>query len=254
MSEYMEKHSVSRLIGAPPGYIGFEQGGQLTEAVRRQPWSVILLDEIEKAHPDVFNTLLQLLDDGRLTDSRGKTVDFRNTVVIMTSNIGSNFLLDALSEQEDTDPAAFEEASKKAVSELRTRFRPEFLNRVDEIVTFKPLEKGTLSGIVHLLVKELEERLAEQEIALEVSNEAAELIVKKAYEPAFGARPLRRYIQRSLETQLARAILSSQVGKGQKVRIDTEAGELVFTSDGEAIERPEYQTEVSVDTQPSVVH
>lgn len=216
MSEYMEKHAVSRLIGAPPGYVGYEEGGQLTEAVRRKPYSVVLFDEIEKAHPDVFNTLLQLLDDGRLTDSQGRTVDFRNTVVIMTSNIGSHHLLDGGIGSDGELTAA----SRNAVmSDLRSHFRPEFLNRVDEIVMFKPLQMEEIKKIIKILAKGFADRLADRGIGFELGDDAAALIAEQSYDPQFGARPIKRYLQREMETQIARQLISGQIKDGDKVLV-----------------------------------
>lgn len=224
MSEYMEKHTVARLIGAPPGYIGYDEGGQLTEAVRRKPYSVVLFDEIEKAHPDVFNVLLQLLDDGRLTDSHGRTVDFKNTIVIMTSNIGAPLMLDGISPEGEFNPGVEEEVFE----ELRRHFRPEFLNRVDEIVLFKPLMLEQIVAIVELLLKRLEGRLAERKISVELSDKAKRFIAESAYDPVFGARPLKRYLQQRLETPLARKIISGELRDGQKVRVDSDGHELFF--------------------------
>ncbi len=225
MSEYMEKHAVSRLIGAPPGYIGFEQGGQLTEAVRRKPYSVILFDEIEKAHPEVFNVLLQILDDGRVTDSQGRTVDFKNTVIIMTSNIGSHHLLD----EAVMGGGDISESSQNAVmSDLRSHFRPEFLNRVDDIIMFKPLQLSELKQIVRLLVDDVCHRLADQQIELELDDEAAELIVTRAYDPMYGARPLKRYLQRELETKIGRLIIGGEVSEGSTVNVTVENDELAI--------------------------
>jgi ATP-dependent Clp protease ATP-binding subunit ClpB len=208
MSEYMEKHTVSRLVGAPPGYIGYEEGGQLTEAVRRKPYSVVLLDELEKAHPDVFNILLQVLDDGRLTDSHGRTVSFRNTIIIMTSNLGSSYLLDAIEAGGITD-----EVRNRVMAELKGHFRPEFLNRLDEQVIFKPLSRDEISKIVELLLNDLRKRLLEREIELEVTPAAMEAIIDGGYDPIYGARPLKRYIQRAVETPLARKLLSGEIIK-----------------------------------------
>ena len=222
MSEYMEKFAVSRLVGAPPGYVGYEEGGQLSEAVRRRPYQVVLFDEIEKAHPDVFNVLLQLLDDGRLTDSQGRTVDFKNTVIIMTSNIGSAILMEA------ADDAEFDAASERVRLLLREHFRPEFLNRVDEIIVFRPLSREQLTEIVRLLVASLERRLADAGISLELTDAARALIVEQGYDPAYGARPLRRAIQRHLENPVAREILAGRFASGDVVRIDARDGELVF--------------------------
>ena len=216
MSEYMEKYSVSRLIGAPPGYVGYEEGGQLTEAVRRKPYSVVLFDEIEKAHPDVFNVLLQVLDDGRITDSQGRTVDFKNTILILTSNIGSSYLLDGIEE----DGSISEQAQEMTMNDLRAGFRPEFLNRLDEIVMFKPLTKDNINGIVSILMKELNERLADKEIKVELSDNAIDFIVDEAYDPTFGARPLKRYIQKNVETLMAKQILGDKVKTGDTVIID----------------------------------
>ena len=216
MSEYMEKYSVSRLIGAPPGYVGYEEGGQLTEAVRRKPYSVVLFDEIEKAHPDVFNVLLQVLDDGRITDSQGRTVDFKNTILILTSNIGSSYLLDGIEE----DGSISEQAQEMTMNDLRAGFRPEFLNRLDEIVMFKPLTKENINGIVSILMKELNERLADKEIKVELSDNAIDFIVDEAYDPTFGARPLKRYIQKNVETLMAKQILEDKVKAGDAVTID----------------------------------
>ena len=225
MSEYQERHTVSRLVGAPPGYVGYEEGGQLTEAVRRKPYSVILLDEIEKAHSDVFNTLLQLLDDGRMTDSQGRTVDFRNTVVIMTSNIGSPFLLDGVT----PDGAIREDARNLVMAELRSHFRPEFLNRVDDVVLFKPLRRDELKQIVTLQADELRRRLVDRQVFLELTAQAIDLIVERGYDPVYGARPLRRFIQHEVETRIARALLSGEVGEGSVVVITVVDGELAVT-------------------------
>ncbi len=216
MSEYMEKFSVSRLIGAPPGYVGYEEGGQLTEAVRRKPYSVILFDEIEKAHPDVYNVLLQVLDDGRVTDSLGKTVDFKNTIIIMTSNIGAQYLLDGIRE----DGFVSKELEQRVLGELNHYFRPEFLNRLDETILFKPLTKEDIMHIMELLVKELNDKMEDKEIKISLSQRAVDHIVENAYEPSFGARPLKRYLQRNIETLLAKMILSDQVNLGSNVEID----------------------------------
>ena len=222
MSEYMEKYSVSRLIGAPPGYVGYEEGGQLTEAVRRKPYSVVLFDEIEKAHPDVFNVLLQVLDDGRITDSQGRTVDFKNTILIMTSNIGAEYLLDGIDEQ----GAIKEEAEKLVMGDLRNHFRPEFLNRLDETILFKPLTKDNIGGIIHLIVDDLNRRLADRELCIELSPEAERYIVENAYDPVYGARPLKRYIQKYVETLSAKLILSDQVSAKDTILITVEDGAL----------------------------
>ncbi|TKC18267.1 ATP-dependent chaperone ClpB [Robertmurraya kyonggiensis] len=215
MSEYMEKHSVSRLVGAPPGYVGYEEGGQLTEAVRRKPYSVILLDEIEKAHHDVFNILLQMLDDGRATDSQGRTVDFKNTVIIMTSNIGSHFLLDGQGESESIS----EEVKDNVMSQLRGHFRPEFLNRVDEVIMFKPLTLNNIKEIVMKLIAQLKERLSDQQIDLSITEEAKEYIAANGFDPVYGARPLKRFIQRNVETLLAREIIAGKIGENSTVQI-----------------------------------
>jgi ATP-dependent Clp protease ATP-binding subunit ClpB len=227
MSEYMEKFSVSRLVGAPPGYVGFEEGGQLTEAVRRKPYSVVLLDEIEKAHPDVFNILLQVLDDGRLTDSQGHTVDFRNTIIIMTSNIGSKYLLDGIDENGNLNPGAKEEV----LNELKNHFRPEFLNRIDETVLFLPLRRDQMSKIVELQLDHLRERLAERKITLDLTPEARNFVADEAYDPVYGARPLKRYVQHNIETPLARLIIAGTIRDGQHVSVGVKNNELVF--DGE---------------------
>lgn len=222
MSEYMEKHTVSRLIGAPPGYVGYEEGGQLTEAVRRKPYSVILFDEIEKAHPDVFNLLLQILDDGRLTDGHGRTVDFKNTIIIMTSNIGSHYLTDGV-----TADGEIPESTKNAVmADLRRHFRPEFLNRVDDVILFKPLRLEEIKKIVDLMIEDISKRLKDRHIALVLTDEAKEFIARSGYDPVYGARPLRRYIQRHLETMLARAIISGEIKEGSVVEVGVENGSL----------------------------
>ncbi|MBQ1714796.1 MAG: AAA family ATPase, partial [Firmicutes bacterium] len=223
MSEYMEKFSVSRLIGAPPGYVGYEEGGQLTEAVRRKPYSVVLFDEIEKAHPDVFNVLLQVLDDGRITDSQGRTVDFKNTILIMTSNIGSEYLLDGITPEGDITEAA----ASAVQNDLRAHFRPEFLNRLDEIIMFKPLTKENISGIVDLQVADLNKRLKDRQIQIELTPGAKDLIADAAYDPVYGARPLKRYIQKNVETLSGRLILSGEVREGSTIVIDADgSGEL----------------------------
>ena len=219
MSEYMEKHTVSRLIGAPPGYVGYEEGGQLTEAVRRKPYSVILFDEIEKAHPDIFNVLLQILDDGRVTDAQGRTIDCKNTVIIMTSNIGSPYLLDGVSAQGTIE----ESARKQVMQELRSAFRPEFLNRVDDIVLFKPLSKAEITHIIVLLTDDLRKRLASRHIGLELTPAACDFIVAAAYDPVYGARPLKRYLQHQLETKIGRAIIAGEIGDGDKMIIDADS-------------------------------
>ncbi|MGN0334807.1 MAG: ATP-dependent chaperone ClpB [Lachnospiraceae bacterium] len=222
MSEYMEKYSVSRLIGAPPGYVGYEEGGQLTEAVRRKPYSVVLFDEIEKAHPDVFNVLLQVLDDGRITDSQGRTVDFKNTILIMTSNIGSSYLLDGI----DPDGEITEEAQKLVMNDLRAHFRPEFLNRLDETILFKPLTKSDIRSIIKLLVDDLNKRLADKELRLEITEEAKDFITDHGYDPVYGARPLKRYVQKHVETLTARIILQGEVHAKDTIVIQVENGSL----------------------------
>ena len=222
MSEYMEKYSVSRLIGAPPGYVGYEEGGQLTEAVRRKPYSVVLFDEVEKAHPDVFNVLLQVLDDGRITDSQGRTVDFKNTILIMTSNLGSAYLLDGIQDNGEIKP----ECEAAVMGELRNNFRPEFLNRLDEIILFKPLTKDNISDIIHLLLADLNKRLVDKEISVELTDAAQTYVVDHGYDPVYGARPLKRYLQKTVETLAAKLILSDAVGAGDTILIDVENGEL----------------------------
>ena len=226
MSEYMEKYSVSRLIGAPPGYVGYEEGGQLTEAVRRKPYSVVLFDEIEKAHPDVFNVLLQVLDDGRITDSQGRTVDFKNTILIMTSNIGSPYLLEGIDENGEIKP----EAQEQVMNDLRGHFRPEFLNRLDEIILFKPLTKDNIGGIVDLMVKELSNRLADQELSLEMTDAARTQVIENGYDPVYGARPLKRYLQNYVETLAAKKILSGNVHAGDTLVLDVKDGEFVINT------------------------
>ena len=222
MSEYMEKYSVSRLIGAPPGYVGYDEGGQLTEAVRRKPYCVVLFDEIEKAHPDVFNVLLQVLDDGRITDSMGKTVDFKNTIIILTSNIGSQYLLDGIDENGDIKP----EAKAEVMNDLRAHFRPEFLNRLDETILFKPLTKNNIGSIIDLLVADINKRLADKELVVALSDTAKQFIVDNGYDPVYGARPLKRYLQKNVETLAARLILSDGVHTGDTIRIDVVDGKL----------------------------
>ena len=223
MTEYMEKFSVSRLIGAPPGYVGYDEGGQLTEAVRRKPYSVVLFDEIEKAHPDVFNILLQILDDGRITDSQGRTVDFKNTIIILTSNLGSQYLLDGIGE----DGEISQSAKDAVMAELRRSFRPEFLNRLDETIMFHPLTKQNLSGIIDIMVESLRKRLADRALKLEITDGAKQLIISRGYDPLYGARPLRRYLQSSVETLIARTILSGELSAGATITVDTQNGELV---------------------------
>ena len=230
MSEYMEKYSVSRLIGAPPGYVGYDEGGQLTEAVRRKPYSVVLFDEVEKAHPDVFNVLLQVLDDGRITDSQGRTVDFKNTIIIMTSNLGSSYLLDGIDENGNIRP----EAEEAVMNELRQHFRPEFLNRLDETILFKPLTKDNIGHIVTLLMQELNERLADREIRVQLSPEAEAYIVDHGYDPVYGARPLKRYLQKYVETMAAKCILADEVEMGDVIYIDVAGSELTAVVKHEA--------------------
>jgi ATP-dependent Clp protease ATP-binding subunit ClpB len=224
MSEYMEKHTVSRLVGAPPGYVGYEEGGQLTEAVRRNPYSIILFDEIEKAHRDVFNALLQILDDGRLTDAQGRTVDFKNTVVIMTSNIGSHFLLEGITEKGEIQ----DEARTQVMNELRRHFRPEFLNRVDDIVLFKPLTLEEVKQIIGLLAEDLERRLKDRYIRLEITDAAKEYIAQAGYDPVYGARPLKRYLQRELEARIGRALISGEIENGATLYVDVENDEIAI--------------------------
>ena len=218
----MEKYSVSRLIGAPPGYVGYEEGGQLTEAVRRKPYSVVLFDEIEKAHPDVFNVLLQVLDDGRITDSQGRTVDFKNTILIMTSNIGSSYLLEGI----DRDGNILDSAQDLVMQDLRNHFRPEFLNRLDETVLFKPLTKDNIGGIIHLLIAGLNQRLADKDLHLELTSAAKQYIIENGYDPVYGARPLKRYVQKYVETLTARLILEGNVSQGDTITIDLTDGAL----------------------------
>jgi len=223
MSEYMEKFSVSRLIGAPPGYVGYEEGGQLTEAVRRKPYSVVLFDEVEKAHPDVFNVLLQVLDDGRITDSQGRTVDFKNTIIILTSNLGSQLLLDGIDESGEIRADAREQVSEL----LKRSFRPEFLNRLDEIVFYKPLTRENITHIIDLLTADLNRRLADKQLTVELSAEAKQFIIDAAYDPVYGARPLRRYVQHTVETLIGRRIIAGDAESGQTLRVEVENGELV---------------------------
>lgn len=228
MSEYMEKYSVSRLIGAPPGYVGYDEGGQLTEAVRRKPYSVVLFDEVEKAHPDVFNVLPQVLDDGRITDSQGRTVDFKNTILIMTSNIGSTYLLDGMDEYGNIS-----EASQQAVmNDLRAHFRPEFLNRLDEMIMFKPLTKDNIYDIIDLLIADVNKRLADKELSISITEPAKRQIVEAGYDPSYGARPLKRYVQKNVETLAAKLMLKGDIGAGETIVIDVEDGQLTARSKG----------------------
>ena len=222
MSEYMEKFSVSRLIGAPPGYVGYEEGGQLTEAVRRKPYSVVLFDEIEKAHADVFNVLLQVLDDGRITDSQGRTVDFKNTILIMTSNIGSQYLLDGIDEEGNIDP----QANAMVMNDLRSHFRPEFLNRLDEIIMFKPLTKDNIGSIIDLMVEDVNKRLAERELHIALTDAAKDYVIDHGYEPSYGARPLKRFLTKHVETLAARLILQGNVDTGDTILIDFDGNKL----------------------------
>ena len=223
MSEYMEKHSVARLIGAPPGYVGYDEGGQLTEAVRRKPYAVVLFDEVEKAHPDVFNVLLQVLDDGRITDAQGRTVDFKNTVIILTSNLGSRHLLEGVTG--DTIP---ENVREGVMTEVRRAFRPEFLNRIDETILFKPLTLEEITSIVDLLLAELNRRLADRRVTVVLDAEAKAWAAERGYDPVFGARPLKRFLQRRIETQLARALISGDVAEGAEVRFFMKGEDLVM--------------------------
>ena len=216
MSEYMEKYSVSRLIGAPPGYVGYDEGGQLTEAVRRKPYSVVLFDEVEKAHPDVFNILLQVLDDGRITDSQGRTVDFKNTIIIMTSNLGSHFLLEGIDENGEIT----KEASDAVMESLRGNFRPEFLNRLDEIIMFKPLTRDNMQGIIDIIIKDLNSRLDDRQLGIELTDAAKSYVIDNGYDPVYGARPLKRYIQKNVETLAAKLILSGEIELGSTILID----------------------------------
>ena len=228
MSEYMEKYSVSRLIGAPPGYVGYDEGGQLTEAVRRKPYSVVLFDEIEKAHPDVFNVLLQVLDDGRITDSQGRTVDFKNTIIIMTSNIGSTYLLDGI----DENGGIKQETEELVMNDLRGHFRPEFLNRLDEIILFKPLTKDNIGNIIHLLIADVNRRLADKELQVRLTDAAESYITEHGFDPMYGARPLKRYVQKTVETLAAKLILKGDINTGDDIVIDVVNGELTARADG----------------------
>jgi len=251
MSEYMEKHSVARLIGSPPGYVGYDEGGQLTEAVRRKPYAVVLFDEVEKAHPDVFNTLLQILDDGRLTDSHGRTVDFKNTILIMTSNIGAQYMLAGITPQGTFAPGV----EDQVMEALRGHFRPEFLNRVDETVLFKPLLQAQLMGIIELLAGNLRERLADRKMGLSITDAAKTFIAEAAYDPIYGARPLRRYLQTHLETPLAREIISGRLMDGSEVVVDAQDGRIVFGTkdeDGNAIFDAEVTPEPTVAAQRKI--
>jgi len=226
MSEYMEKFSVSRLIGAPPGYVGYEEGGQLTEAVRRKPYSVILFDEVEKAHPDVFNILLQVLDDGRITDSQGRTVDFKNTIIILTSNLGSQFLLDGI----DSRGEISQEAREQVSDLLKRSFRPEFLNRLDEIVFYKPLTKDNVTHIIDLMAADLNRRLEDKQLTVVLTPAAKEEIIASAYDPIYGARPLRRYLQHTVETLISKKIIADQVEPGSRITVDCRDGQLTVDS------------------------
>jgi ATP-dependent Clp protease ATP-binding subunit ClpB len=231
MSEFMEKHSVSRLVGAPPGYVGYEEGGYLTEAVRRRPYSVILLDEVEKAHPDVFNILLQVLDDGRLTDGQGRTVDFRNTVIVMTSNLGSQMIQDVSENSEGGDAEEqYTQMKASVLGVVQAHFRPEFINRLDEIVVFRPLDKTQIRAIARIQLAYLEKRLAERQLKLEVSDAALALLGNTGFDPVYGARPLKRAIQQQLENPLAREILEGRYPPGARIQVDAEGGHLQFRS------------------------
>jgi len=227
MSEYMEKYSVSRLIGAPPGYVGYDEGGQLTEAVRRKPYSVVLFDEVEKAHPDVFNVLLQVLDDGRITDSQGRTVDFKNTIIILTSNLGSDIILEGIGANGEISAEAREEVSAL----LKRSFRPEFLNRLDETVFYKPLTKDNIRDIIDLLVKSLGERLAEKQIGIKLTDAAKDFVVENGYDPVYGARPLKRFLQSRVETLLARKLIAEDVAPETILTVDCVNGELAVSAD-----------------------
>ena len=222
MTEYMEKYSVSRLIGAPPGYVGYDEGGQLTEAVRRKPYSVVLFDEVEKAHPDVFNILLQILDDGRITDSQGRTVDFKNTIIILTSNLGSEYILEGIQENGEIS----EEAKQKVSELLKHSFRPEFLNRLDEIIFYKPLQKNEISQILNLLINDLEKRLEDKHISITLTQDAKDYLINNGYDEAYGARPLKRFVQKKLETLIAKKILSQEILPNSKVEIYCENDQL----------------------------
>ena len=241
MSEYMEKHTVARLVGAPPGYVGYEEGGQLTEAVRRRPYSVLLLDEIEKAHPDVFNILLQLLDDGRLTDGQGRTVDFRNTVVIMTSNIGSQLIA---SVPHDASPSQWEQVQQAVMAELRANFRPEFLNRVDDVILFSRLDASQLRQIVQIQLRSLERRLDARKLKLHVTDAAIDLLAAEGYDPTYGARPLKRVIQRRLQDPIAMAILEGRFHEGDTIEVDARDGQLIIG--GAAVDSPKPEATIEV--------
>jgi ATP-dependent Clp protease ATP-binding subunit ClpC len=244
MSEYGERHTTSRLLGAPPGYVGYDEGGQLSESIRRRPYQVVLFDEIEKAHPEVFNTLLQVLDDGRLTDGQGHTVDFRNTVIIMTSNVGTEELrAGTIGFRRDADHIDIAEARKKVDEGLKRTFRPEFLNRIDEIIVFEPLTMKELMQIVELQAKEVVGRMAEQQITLELSGTAKELLVKEGFNPVYGARPLRRTVQRLLETPLSRSLLKNEFVAGDTVQVDVIDGHLTFTKREAVTLKTEHPTE-----------
>ena len=225
MSEYMEKHSVSRLIGAPPGYVGYEEGGQLTEAVRRKPYAVVLFDEIEKAHPDVFNVLLQVFDDGRITDSQGKTVDFKNTIIIMTSNLGSELLLEAVNSEGELPTHAIDAVQTL----LRRTFRPEFLNRIDEIIYFTPLSRGQMEQIIRLMILSLQKRLDDRGIKISLTQAAAQYIIENSYDPAYGARPLRRYLQSQVDTRIGRLLVSEQPEAGAEIIVDVDHSDLTVS-------------------------
>jgi len=224
MSEYMEKFSVSRLIGAPPGYVGYEEGGQLTEAVRRKPYSVVLFDEIEKAHSEVFNILLQVIDDGRITDSQGRTVDFKNTIIILTSNLGSNYILEGINGQGEIT----EEAKNSVNNLLKHQFRPEFLNRLDEIVFYKPLKKSEISSILDLLINDLNKRLSDKQLTVSVTERAKNYIVDAGYDPVYGARPLKRFVQSSVETLIARLMISEDIEPNTTLEVDYDGRQLII--------------------------
>ncbi|RLD13424.1 type VI secretion system ATPase TssH, partial [candidate division KSB1 bacterium] len=235
MSEYMERHSVSRLIGSPPGYVGYEEGGQLTEQVRRKPYSVVLLDEIEKAHPEVFNILLQVLEDGRLTDNKGRTVDFKNTIIIMTSNLGASYIRERSENvTQDKLEEVYEDIRKNVIEFLKQKLRPEFLNRVDDIIVFRPLNKDDMKEIVKLQFKRVQEMLADQDYYAELTDEAINYLVEKGYDPAFGARPLRRLIQKELVNELAKEIIAGKLAPGDTVVVSANADGLVFSKKQEA--------------------